>query len=147
VDELRIVAMTLADVDDVVAIDPESGATATQLGEELVRPWARIWVARESNAPASAFLLTWHVADELHVLNIATRADRRRRGIARALLEHAIAYAKDNRIRRIFLEVRSSNAAAIALYRALAFSELNVRARYYPDGEDALEMVLALDHI
>lgn len=141
---LRIDALTAADVDDVVAIDPSSGTTAKQLGEELVRPWARIWVAREEGDRASAFLLTWHVADELHVLNVATRVDRRRRGIARALLEHAIGYAKSNQIRSIFLEVRRSNDAAIALYGALGFSELNVRARYYPDGEDAVEMVLAV---
>ena len=47
-------------------------------------------------------------------------------------------------MKHVLLEVRRSNAAAIALYRALGFFAMGVRARYYPDDEDAVEMVLAL---
>jgi ribosomal-protein-alanine N-acetyltransferase len=138
---VRIEAMVEADVEAVVAIDP-SAANVAQLREELVRPWARIWVAREEGAEVLAFVLVWHVADELHLLNIATRADRRRGGLGRALLAHTLAYARSNGVRSVFLEVRPSNAAAIALYRGAGFTDLGVRARYYPDGEDALEMIL-----
>jgi ribosomal-protein-alanine N-acetyltransferase len=139
--------MVEADVDAVVGIDPHAASRA-QLLEELVRPWARIWVARgersrEDASGVEAFVLVWHVADELHLLNIATRADRRRRGIGRALLAHALGYAREHGVGNVFLEVRLSNAAAIALYRSMGFTDLGVRARYYPDGEDALEMVLA----
>lgn len=139
----RIDAMTPADIDAVVAIDPAS-ASASQLTEELARPWARVWVVREEDARVAAFLLTWHVVDELHVLNVATRADRRRRGLGRKVMEHGLAYARAHEVRRVFLEVRCSNAPAIALYRALGFTDLGVRRRYYPDGEDALEMMLEL---
>jgi ribosomal-protein-alanine N-acetyltransferase len=142
--ELRIEAMSAAEIDDVVAIEETAAMTPAQLGEELGRAWARIWVAREEGARAAAFLLAWHVADELHVLNVATRAELRRRGIARALLQHAVRYARENAIRSVFLEVRASNVAARALYGGLGFSEVNVRARYYPDGEDAVEMALVL---
>jgi len=134
--------MTESDLDAVVAID--ASATRAQLAEELVRPWARIWVAREDAPAPLAFILVWHVVDELHLLNIATRADRRRAGIGRALMETMLAYGREKDARRVFLEVRRSNAPAIALYRKLGFEELGVRARYYPDGEDALEMVLHL---
>ena len=48
-------------------------------------------------------------------------------------------------MRHVLLEVRRSNAPAIALYRALGFFAMGVRARYYPDDEDAVEMVLAFD--
>jgi ribosomal-protein-alanine N-acetyltransferase len=41
--------------------------------------------------------------------------------------------------------VRRSNAAAIALYRSVGFFAMGVRAKYYPDDEDAVEMVLLLD--
>jgi [ribosomal protein S18]-alanine N-acetyltransferase len=45
----------------------------------------------------------------------------------------------------ILLEVRASNAPALALYRGLGFSELDRRARYYTDtGEDAVVMQLEL---
>jgi ribosomal-protein-alanine N-acetyltransferase len=118
-----------------------------QLRAELERPWARCWVAREARDPAgvSAYVIAWHVADELHILNVATRADRRRRGLARALMAHAVAYAREHRVKHALLEVRRSNAPAIALYRALGFFAMGVRARYYPDDEDAIEMVLAFN--
>jgi [ribosomal protein S18]-alanine N-acetyltransferase len=115
--------------------------------EELSRPWARLWAARTAaGAPLAGFLISWHVADELHVLNIATVPSLRRRGIARALMEAGIRYSSESKIRIVLLEVRRSNRAAIKLYRGLAFTALGVRPGYYADnGEDAIEMILALD--
>jgi ribosomal-protein-alanine N-acetyltransferase len=115
--------------------------------EEFGRPWSRVWAARlaEGAAPV-AFLVAWHVADELHVLNIATAPPSRRRGVARALMDHALAYAAAERVRIVLLEVRRSNRAAIKLYRGLGFTALGVRPGYYADNdEDAIEMILALD--
>jgi ribosomal-protein-alanine N-acetyltransferase len=115
--------------------------------EELSRPWARLWAARASEgAPLAGFLIAWHVADELHVLNIATLPAMRRRGIARALMDASLAYSSQHKIRIVLLEVRRSNRPAIKLYRGLDFTALGVRAGYYADnGEDAIEMILALD--
>ncbi len=115
--------------------------------EELSRPWARVWSGRpaERDEPL-AFLVAWHVADELHVLNVATALGARRRGLARALMDEALAYAARERIRIVLLEVRRSNRAAIKLYRGLGFTALGVRPGYYSDNnEDAIEMILALD--
>ncbi len=111
------------------------------------RPWARLWTARAApGAPLVGFLISWHVADELHVLNIATVPAMRRRGIARALMEASLGYSSEAKIRIVLLEVRRSNRAAIKLYRGLAFTALGVRTGYYADnGEDAIEMILALD--
>jgi ribosomal-protein-alanine N-acetyltransferase len=162
----------------VTRLDHESDAPATPLGEilaveamahfafagtgmslteELARPWSRIWVAREETAGGSGarrigdptgFLLAWHVADELHILNVATSASMRRCGVATALLSHGLAYARDNAIRIVVLEVRRSNRPAIGLYRKLDFTVLGVRAGYYSDnGEDAIEMILGLDPV
>jgi ribosomal-protein-alanine N-acetyltransferase len=122
--------------------------------EEISRPWARLWVARPADEhhavaePTSpvGFLIAWHVADELHVLNIATAPPMRRRGVARALMAVALRYAIAERIRIVVLEVRRSNRAAIKLYRGLGFTALGVRPGYYTDNEeDAIEMILALD--
>jgi ribosomal-protein-alanine N-acetyltransferase len=117
------------------------------IAAELERPWSRVWSARsaEGAAPA-AFLVAWHIADELHVLNVATAPELRRRGFARALMDEALAYAARERVRLVLLEVRRSNRAAIKLYRGLAFTVLGVRPRYYSDNdEDAIEMILSLD--
>jgi ribosomal-protein-alanine N-acetyltransferase len=92
-----------------------------------------------------AFLATWLVQDELHVLNVATDPAHRRRGHARALMQHAIRFGVEHGVRMVLLEVRRSNAAAIALYRQLGFTAMGVRARYYSNDEDAVEMVARID--
>ncbi len=131
----------------VEAIAHECFSDSFSTEEELSRPWARLWAARASaGAPLVGFLISWHVADELHVLNIATVPSMRRRGIARALMEASLGYSSEAKIRIVLLEVRRSNRAAIKLYRGLAFTALGVRTGYYADnGEDAIEMILALD--
>jgi [ribosomal protein S18]-alanine N-acetyltransferase len=124
------------------------------IDEELARPWARVWLAhRLARAPrgrarstTTGFLVAWHVADELHVLNIAVSAALRSRGIATELMRAALEYASEHEIRIVLLEVRRSNEAALALYRKLSFAATGIRAGYYADtGEDAIEMVLVLD--
>jgi ribosomal-protein-alanine N-acetyltransferase len=141
----RIVAMAEADVPAVARMHEATQLDAAQLRDELARPWSRVWVAREGADDVVALLVAWHVSDELHVLNVATRADRRRRGAARSLMHVMLAYAREKRVRHVLLEVRRSNRGAIALYRALGFFAMGIRARYYPDDEDAVEMALALD--
>ena len=136
--------MTDRDIDAVVAIETSPRTGAALMRDELTRPWSRQWIAREEGTTVVAFLLAWHVADELHVLNLGTRGDRRRRGFARALMNAAIAYGREKQVACVLLEVRPSNAAALALYRSLGFVATGVRARYYSDDEDAVEMRLGL---
>ena len=144
---VRIEPMTEADVETVAAMDGPTRMTQANVRDELQRPWSRLWVAREAGNGGAvvAFLVAWHVSDELHVLNVATRVDRRRQGIGRAVMSEAVAYGKRNAVRHLLLEVRRSNRAAIAMYRGIGFFAMGVRSKYYPDDEDAVEMVLALD--
>jgi ribosomal-protein-alanine N-acetyltransferase len=143
-------AMIEADLAEVVAIeatafhDPprEPAQSEQRFREELARPWGRAWVARGEGGRAVGYLLLWHVADEVHVLDVAVHPDQRRRGVARALMHRALAFANERGARIVLLEVRRSNIAAIRLYEGLGFSLLNERKRYYPNGEDALELAL-----
>jgi ribosomal-protein-alanine N-acetyltransferase len=141
---LRIDTMNENDVAAVVSIDGPTRMNEEQLRAEIQRPWARLWVARDERVVV-AFVIAWHVADELHVLNVATREERRRKGIARQLMDHVVAHARAVRVKHVLLEVRRSNLPAIALYRSVGFFAMGVRARYYQDDEDAIEMVLAFD--
>ena len=121
-------------------------ALTVDVDAERERPWALIWLARTDEAVRpSAFLLAWAVADELHLIHIATRPDDRRKGAARALMSTLLDYAVEHRSRLVLLEVRRSNRPAIRLYRSLGFSAMGVRRKYYTDGEDAIEMTLMLD--
>jgi ribosomal-protein-alanine N-acetyltransferase len=157
VEELTIEPMTERDLTAVLSIDLASFPAETrgdgldpralreaQLREELSRAWARLRVARSSSGELLGFVLFWHVVDEIHLLNVAVDPATRRRGVGRALLEAVVAYARDNAAAKILLEVRASNAAAIALYDRLGFVRFAVRERYYPDGEDGVEMMLSL---
>lgn len=142
--------MTASDMAAVLAIErasPEGSAWGEeQLKGELARSWAHVWVLRAApRRPPLAFLATWLVQDELHVLNIATDPAHRRRGHAGALMQHALRFAVERGVRMLLLEVRRSNAPAIALYRKLGFAAMAVRARYYSNDEDAVEMVLRID--
>ncbi len=143
-------AMKEGDIREVAAMEGPTRMDEAQVRAELERPWARIWVARESEPGSggtriSGYLVAWHVADELHVMNVAARADRRRRGIGRALVDAAVGYARARRVRHALLEVRRSNRPAISLYRSVGFFAMGVRTRYYADDEDAVEMVLLFD--
>jgi ribosomal-protein-alanine N-acetyltransferase len=60
-------------------------------------------------------------------------------------LDEVLTYARAKHVKHVLLEVRRFNRAAITLYRAVGFFAMGVRARYYADDEDAVEMVLHLD--
>jgi [ribosomal protein S18]-alanine N-acetyltransferase len=122
----------------------------------LPRPWsAGIWrgelespyglyLVIENRGEISGHIGVRHVLGELHITTIAVRPEYRRHGHARALIGAALAaYPHAS---HVHLEVRPTNAAALALYESLGFSKTGRRRRYYGD-EDALLMTLDLDEI
>ena len=106
-------------------------------GLALVAEWsAELGV--QSSAVAG-FLAGRAIGDEAEIQNLAVRADQRRQGIARALVEEAHQRLAARGVRNVFLEVRRSNLAARALYSSLGYTECGLRRQYYAsDGEDAL---------
>ncbi len=78
------------------------------------------------------------VLDEGQITNVATHPDQRRRGYARMVLEELCLAAEKREIKNIFLEVRSSNTAAIKLYESCGFECTGVRKGFYSNPrEDA----------
>ena len=113
---------------------------------ELEHEWSTVMVAVPSGeAPPVGFLVSWIVHDELHVLNLATSPEWRRRGVAAALLAEAFSRARGCRCTLATLEVRRSNEGALLLYEAEGFRRVGIRPRYYQEeGEDAVVMVKEL---
>lgn len=100
---------------------------------------ARVFVCRDHAARVVAYCATWVIFDELHINNLAVLPELRRQGIAAALLSHVLAAARQEGATRATLEVRASNAPAIALYIAFGFEARGRRPRYYTNPvEDAL---------
>jgi ribosomal-protein-alanine N-acetyltransferase len=86
-------------------------------------------------------------ADEAELLNIGEAQVWQRKGRGRAMLSAMLDEAHARNMRRVFLEVRHSNLAAIALYRSAGFAEIGIRRDYYRNadgGEDALVMAREL---
>lgn len=81
------------------------------------------------------------ILDEAHVMTLAVREDRRRRGVAVNLMLEMMREAQARRVRFLTLEVRKSNQAAIGLYSRLGFQIMGERKDYYMDNfENALIM-------
>ena len=84
------------------------------------------------------------VCEDAEVGNIAVDTPFRGKGIGKALMETMHQRAKEKGATQSFLEVRVSNANAIALYKKFGYESYGIRARYYEDGEDAMVMKRAL---
>jgi ribosomal-protein-alanine N-acetyltransferase len=116
-------------------------------------PWSRAMFAGELSKPSSiclgafeeqalaGYLITSRYVDAWHVMNVAVAPDHQRRGIASALLRRLFELTSGDDRRGYTLEVRVSNAGAIALYERLGFEQRGLRRGYYTDNrEDALIM-------
>ena len=72
------------------------------------------------------------VLDEMQVGNVAVLPSYRRQGIARQLVQHAMALAKSKGCAVAELEVNTANVSAVALYQSCGFSVVSTRKNYYP---------------
>jgi ribosomal-protein-alanine N-acetyltransferase len=136
-----------ADLEQVCAIEREWSGTPWSrelFAAELARPETCQWlVLAPSEGPGQAAVAAyggfWKAVDEAHFTNIAVAAAWRRRGLGLALLKALLGRAKALGCTSATLEVRPSNAAALALYQGQGFEAAAMRPHYYTDdGEDAL---------
>lgn len=142
-------AMTPDDVDAVLAV------------EQAVQrfPWTRgnfvdaldsgylCRVDETENSGIRGYAILMPAMDEAELLTIGVAAAQQRKGLGRAMLAEMLDMARARNMRRVFLEVRPSNIAAIALYRSAGFREIGVRRGYYQNAngsEDALVMACEL---
>jgi ribosomal-protein-alanine N-acetyltransferase len=72
-----------------------------------------------------------------HIVSVAVLPQSRRKGVAQALINQAIEGMHHYKASQIYLEVRATNDAAIALYKKLGFNVSRTVHEYYSDGEDA----------
>jgi ribosomal-protein-alanine N-acetyltransferase len=119
------------------------GWSAASLAALLASGRGGLLVAEDAQGPAGV-LVAERVVDELHVHALAVDGRARRRGLGAALLGAALADARSAGLARVHLELRASNAAALALYQRFGFERVGRRAGYYAGVEDALLLRLEL---
>jgi ribosomal-protein-alanine N-acetyltransferase len=118
-------------------------------------PWSRSMFAGELAKPSSfsigafdselgglvAYLIVSRYVDAWHIMNVAVHPENRRQGVASRLLDELFDVTAGDPRRGYTLEVRVSNASAIALYERFGFEASGIRRGYYTDNrEDALIM-------
>ncbi len=142
-----------ADVDDLVALIAESFADVLELsglsasnvraqvaaalvssrppvswGLRLTGNTEELWVAVENGQPVGCYVLSGR--STLVLSTVAVRLDRRRRGVGRVMMQHAMDRARERRAKRLVLEVLADNAPAVSLYRSLGIRPYDERRSY-----------------
>ncbi len=130
-----------SDLPQVIAIERRSFPTPWSLAMfvlELSKP-SGVCLAATEDGELVGYLICSRYDQVWHLMNIAVDPGARRHGLGTMLLDEMLERA--GRDESYTLEVRTSNAPAIALYERFGFRPAGTRRRYYADtGEDALIM-------
>lgn len=147
---LHLRAMQADDVDAVLRIERNSQPVPWSEGilRDCLKPGYWSQVVETHAGEVAAFAILTSGGGDGHLLNIAVAPGWRRQGIARWLVGAVIDAARLREVTTLFLEVRTGNTGAIALYHDMGFVEVGLRRGYYPlpggGREDAMVMALPL---
>lgn len=140
-----------SDLDAVtqIAASAMSYAWSRAVFEDCLKAQYDSWVLARKDADQAilGFAVVLVELDECQLMNICIKPSYQRQGYGKLMLEHVIEYSRAKQLSRVLLEVRSSNTAAIALYKQAGFVEVGLRKQYYASDngrEDALIFVKGL---
>ncbi|MEK7689688.1 MAG: ribosomal protein S18-alanine N-acetyltransferase [Bdellovibrionota bacterium] len=142
--------MTEDDVAAVVSLErryQKAPWSEENIRSELAKPYCLFLVTTddETDSKVMGYIVFWLMFDECHILNVLVDEKVRGLGLAKRMIRIAVTEAIKKDIKKILLEVRKSNAAAIGLYQKSGFVITHVRKAFYSDGEDAYQMALYLN--
>ena len=125
----------IAALEKICFSDPWSERSiASELDNKLA-----FWLVATDGETVAGYIGSQTVMEETDMMNVAVHPDFRRQGIAEALVSGLVEHLKAMGSHCLTLEVRASNAPAIALYEKLGFAEIGRRKNYYRNPrEDAL---------
>ena len=125
----------VAQLEAICFSDPWSeNSVASELTNAL-----SLWLVAMEGERVAGYIGSQTVLDETDMMNVAVHPDFRRQGIGEALILELVGKLKEKKSRCLTLEVRASNAPAIALYEKMGFSQIGRRKNYYRNPkEDAL---------
>ena len=131
----------IAEIEKLCFSDPWSeNSIASELGNRL-----SLWFVALEGDTVAGYIGSQSVLDEADMMNVAVHPDFRRQGIGEKLVLTLANALQTKGIRGLMLEVRESNAPAIALYEKLGFVQVGLRKNYYRNPkENALIMRKAL---
>ena len=125
----------VAELEKLCFSDPWSEQSVASELDNVLSLW---YVALEGDRVVG-YIGSQTVCGETDVMNIAVHPDYRRRGIGQILIEELIREITNLGSISLTLEVRASNAPALALYEKMGFAQVGLRKNYYRNPkEDAL---------
>ena len=145
---LALVPMGEGDVDEVHALECSV----------FPHPWSRAnfadslaagydaWLLRDAQGKLAAYFLLMYALDEAHLLDVAVAGERQGTGLGRYLLETLCERARAMGAESVLLEVRPTNARALAVYKRFGFAEIGRRKGYYPAHEGKREDAIVMRH-
>lgn len=142
--------MTAAHLPAVAALErvcfPADPWSEELFRDALDNPAVAVLLAQGEDGGVLGYAVLSTVLDEGNLDNIAVAPDARRQGVADALLGVLTGFGREH-LSVLLLEVRASNAPAIALYEKHGFAAVGRRKSYYDaPREDAILMTLEFDH-
>ena len=139
----EIVPMDRSHIEQIAALEKNCFSTPwseNMLTDALFDPQASFIVAEDGEGGVLGYAGLHVVLDEGYIDNVAVEEAARRHGVASALLDVFCRFGQANLV-FLTLEVRASNAAAIALYQKHGFAQVGLRKNYYTNPrEDAIIM-------
>ena len=135
---MMIIPMNKDHVPQVAALEKQCFCdpwSEDSIASELDNPLS-LWLVAEQDGAVCGYVGSQTVLDETDMMNIAVRPDCRRQGIAAVLIVELVARLKERGSHILRLEVRQSNAPAIALYNSMGFTQLGIRRNYYRNPKE-----------
>ena len=152
---VHIREMEFGDIEAVLKIEkedfPADPWTDTGFLTHLMRSDALYLVAEKNHMDEECpedreilgFIGILAVPDEADITKVAVAKDAQGQGIGSMLMKELISRAPELGVAKIFLEVRESNEAALALYKKFGFEQIGIRKNYYTSPlENAISMKL-----
>ena len=149
---LELTVMQAVDVPEVKALEdvlfPVDAWTHEMFHNEL----AEVGISREVMVARLAGKIVGYVSlrfvgDEGDVVTIAVDPAVQKQGVGTFMMDWLETSAKVRRVKNLFLEVRSDNIPAVAMYLARDFERIDLRRNYYATGVDAYVMRKRLHHV
>ena len=136
--------MTIDDVPQVHEIELKTFHTPwsyQSFVDEMTTNKCARYIVAEEDGKVLGYAGAWLIFDEGHITNIAVDEAYRGRGIGIGVTQALMQYAANMGVQYMTLEVRKSNAAAIALYEKFGFQQVGLRKGFYSHPrEDAIIM-------
>jgi [ribosomal protein S18]-alanine N-acetyltransferase len=116
---------------------------------EMAKPYSQVLLITddETDTKVIGYIVFWLMFDECQILNVVVDLPYRGLGFAKQMVQKAVAQAAKKNLKRVILDVRRGNLAAIQLYQRLGFTVTRVQKKFYTNGEDAYLMTLDLSGV